>query len=297
VELEDCRKVAFATSSNSFWCQLDPQTGTANSAALALRNLVSTGATPLFIADCLNVGNPERPESYAEFVEAAKGLGRFSHDFDIPVVTGNVSPYNERIVDGVSNRIKPTSQVLLGGVLPRDRPPIRRTLCTPWANIYLIGETYRELNGTEFQRYQLQESRGLPPEYQPQSEKRAMDAVLKTQKQGLVRSCNNVGRGGLSIALMKMVMKSEYGFTLDLRDIPGTAGSITEALYSESSARYLMEVTESNQEAFLRIVRESGAAATELGLTVNERIANFGEFSLSIEAARESFKRGLAQQL
>ncbi|MFX1272618.1 MAG: phosphoribosylformylglycinamidine synthase subunit PurL [Promethearchaeota archaeon] len=297
IELPKGKRIALTTSSNSFWSSLHPQIGAANSATLALRNLVASGAKPILIADCINFGNPERPESYAEFVEAVKGIGSFSHDFDIPVITGGVSPYNERVIDGKPKRIHLTPQIMMAGVLLQGHLPTRRRLCTPWANIFLVGETHRELNGSELQRIQLGKVQGLPPGYQPAAEKSAMEAVLAAFAKGLVRSCNDIGRGGLAIGLMKMALRGDLGFRLDLRDVPGSAKGLTEILYSETSARYLVEVTETNQDEFLRTVEKHGVAATELGLTLNEPKANFGSFSINLKEAREAYMSGIARIL
>jgi phosphoribosylformylglycinamidine synthase len=297
IELPGGKRIALTTSSNSFWSHLHPQIGAANSAALALRNLVASGAKPIFIADCLNIGNPERPESYAEFVEAVKGIGRFSHDFDIPVVTGGVSPYNEKIMDGKSKRIHLTPQVMMAGVLQDSQLPAGRSLCTPWGNIFLVGETHRELNGSEFQRIQLGKVQGLPPGYQPGAEKSAMGAVLASYAKGLVRSCNDIGRGGLAIGLVKMALRGDLGFRLDLSDVPGSAKRLTEILYSETSARYLVEITETNQEEFLSTMDGFGVVATELGLTLNKPVANFGTFSVDIQEARKAHLDGIAKLL
>ncbi|MHA2380191.1 MAG: phosphoribosylformylglycinamidine synthase subunit PurL [Candidatus Thorarchaeota archaeon] len=297
LELPKGKRVAFTAACNSSWCLLDPFTGAANSAALALRNLVSVGATPILIADCLNLGNPELPEPYSQFVESAKGIGEFSHHFDLPVVTGNVSPYNEVTVDGDVLRINPTPQIVMAGILSEGRPPIRRNLCTPWANVFLVGQTHRELNGTDFQRFQLGRVEGIPPGYQPEAEKKVMNAVISANLKGLLRSCNNVGRGGLGVALMKMVIRGDYGFRLDLSDIPGTAKTPTEILYSESSARYIVEVTETKQPEFLETMGQHGVAVCELGLTMAEPTANFGSFAIQREDAQKSYQKGLPRYM
>jgi len=297
LELPKGKRVAFTAACNSTWCSLDPFTGAANSAALALRNLVSMGAKPILIADCLNLGNPERPEPYSQFVETARGVGEFSRHFDIPVVTGNVSPYNEADVDGVCLRIKPTPQIIMAGLLPEGRLPLRRSLCTPWANVFLVGETHIELNGTEFQRFQLGRTEGIPPGYQPEAEKRTMNAVLSVIEKGLARSCNNVGRGGLGVALLKMVIRGNYGFRLDLSDVPGTAKKQSAILYSESSARYIVEVTETKQPEFLKVMNQHRAAVCELGLTMAEPTASFGSFVIQREKARKSYENGLRQYM
>jgi phosphoribosylformylglycinamidine synthase len=251
------------------------------------------GATPLFIADCLNFGNPERPESYGQFVESVRGLGRFSHDFDIPIIGGNVSLYNESIVDGEIKRINPTPQIMIAGIFERGFTPVRRNLVSPWANIFLVGETLPELNGSEFQRITVGHVKGIPPKYRPEVEKRSMRVIQEAHRKGLIRSCNNVGRGGIAVALMKMTLRSEYGFKLDMEYVPGTVNSLAQRLYSETSGRYLAEVTESNQPEFLAIVEKHGSSVCELGLTVQEPIADFGLFSVSMEEAREAFTQGL----
>ena len=297
LEFPNGRLLAFTSDCNSFWCKLDPQIGTASSAAESLRNIVSMGAKPIFMANCLNFGNPERPDSYAQFVESVRGLGRFSHDFDIPIIAGNVSLYNEALVDGQNRRINPSPQIMLAGIFKEKFTPIKRNLVTPWANIFLVGETFPELNGSEFQRISIGEVKGEPPKYRPNWEKKTMNAILETHDRGLIRSCNNVGRGGMAIALMKMAMNSEYGFKLNLEYIPGTVNSLAQSLFSETSSRYLAEVTESNQPEFLSILEKYGLATCELGLTTLEPIADFGRFTIPLGKARTEFSSGLGKYL
>ncbi|MGY5875130.1 MAG: phosphoribosylformylglycinamidine synthase subunit PurL [Candidatus Thorarchaeota archaeon] len=297
LEFPKGKLVAFTSDCNSMWSKLDPWTGAANSACESLRNLVAVGAEPILIADCMNFGNPEKPESYAQYVDAIRGIGQFSHDFDIPIVSGNVSFYNESENDDVVTRINPTPQIMMAGLIPKNCKPVRRNLVTPWANIFLVGKTHRELNVSEFQRALLGDVKGIPPRYQPGDERRAMQAMLQAHSAGMIRSCNNVGRGGLGVALMKMLLDSKYGFRLSISDIPGTAKSLPEIIFSESPARYLAEVTESNQPQFLSLMNDNDMQVVELGLTQQKRIADFGEFSLDMNEAQKEFKRGLAQYM
>jgi len=297
LEFPNGRKIAFTSDCNSFWCLLDPQQGAANSACESLRNIVSMGARPIFIADCLNFGNPQRSESYGQFVEAIKGLGRFSHDFEIPIVGGNVSLYNESLVDGEIKRINPTPQIMIAGIMDKGFTPVRRNLVTPWANLFLIGETLPEINGSEYQRITIGQVKGAPPKYRPVVEKRAMQVILEAHSKNLIRSCNNVGRGGIAMALMKMVLHSNYGFKLNLDYTPGTAGSLGLRLFSETSGRYVAEVTESNQPEFFEICESYNIPVCEIGLTVTDQVADFGAFKIQIRGANKVFSRGLRKYL
>jgi phosphoribosylformylglycinamidine synthase len=285
--------LALATDCNSYWCLLDPLHGAANSASESLRNLVSMGAKPLLMGSALNFGNPEKSESYALYAEAVRGIGQFSHDFKIPMGDMALSMFNEQKRDGKLERINPTPQVFMIGSFAQGVKPSRRALCTPLANIFLLGSTHGDLNGSEFQRMHLGRVEGLPPRYRPEDEKNAMNAMLEAHSKRMIRACNNVGRGGIAVALLKMVVNSSYGFKVDLLDVPGTARSLTQVLFSETSARYLAEVTESNQEEFLGIMEKHKVPFDELGLTMTEPIARFGKFSIPVDEARAIFEGGL----
>jgi phosphoribosylformylglycinamidine synthase len=212
-------------------------------------------------------------------------------------VGGNVSLYNEAVVDGEIKRINPTPQIMIAGIFDKGFTPIRRNLVAPWANIFLVGETLTDLNGSEYQRVTTGQVKGVPPKYRPDFEKRSMHIIQEAHQKGLIRSCNNVGRGGVAIALMKMAIRSKYGFKLNMDYIPGTTNSLAQRLYSETAGRYLAEVTESNQEEFLAIVEKHGTSVCELGLTVKEPIADFGVFSLHMDEARKVFANGLKQYM
>ena len=293
IELPKGKKLAFTGDSNSSWCSLDPFTGIANSACDSLRNIVAMGATPILIADCLNFGNLNRDNTYSQFVETVKGLGQFSRDFKLPIVAGSVSFFNEVQAESGFRQIPPTPQIMMAGMFESMISPVRRTLHTPLANIFLVGETFAELNGTEYQRVMTGKVSGLPPKYRPEKELNSMNAILQSHSAGLIRSCNNIARGGLGIALMKMVLDSDFGFKLDLEGIPGSADSLAKALFSETSARYLAEVSESKQPKFMEIVQANNCQVIELGLTINEPIADFGIFKLNQVEARKCFQSTL----
>lgn len=297
IEFTPTKRLAFTTDCNSFWCFLEPQTGAANSAAESLRNLVSMGARPIFLADCLNFGNPERPDSYVQFVEAVRGVGKFSHDFQIPIIGGNVSFYNESTVKRTIHRINPTPQIMMAGLFDTGQIPVRRNLCTPGASVFIVGETLPELNGSEYQRITVGQVRGRPPAYRPEEEKAAMHAILATHEKGLIRSCNNLGRGGLAVGLMKMAIRSDCGFRISLMDVPGATTTIGHRIFSETTGRYVAEVAENDRPHFQRIMSENHAPYCRLGVTVREQVADFGTFAVPLEAARNSFHNGLRKYM
>ncbi|UCE11194.1 MAG: hypothetical protein JSW61_04455 [Candidatus Thorarchaeota archaeon] len=284
---------AVASDCNSYWCLLDPLHGAANSACESLRNVVSVGAKPILIGSALNFGNPERIESYAQYAESVRGIGQFCHDFEVPIGDLALSMFNEEEIGGRLERINPTPQIFMVGSFAHGVRPVRRTLCTPLANIFLLGNTHGDLNCTEFQRVQMGKVEGLPPRYRPEDEKNAMKAILEAHSRRLIRACNNVGRGGIAVALLKMAVNSSYGFKVEFLDLPGTARSLTQVLFSETSARYLAEVTESNQDEFLGIMEKNKVPHDELGLTVTEPIARFGKFSIPVSEVTDIFENGL----
>ncbi|MHA1260199.1 MAG: AIR synthase related protein, partial [Candidatus Heimdallarchaeaceae archaeon] len=151
--LDNKKHIAVSIDSNSFAVFLDPYNGTANTAAEAMRNLVSVGAKPLAIVDCLNFGNPEQPDSYWQFVESIKGLGAFSHDFQIPIVGGNVSFYNETSVGEQRDRINPTPTIGMLGVIEDPNKLIKNSFQRDGNPIFCIGSLDNNLNGSEFLRY------------------------------------------------------------------------------------------------------------------------------------------------
>ncbi|MFX1367964.1 MAG: AIR synthase-related protein, partial [Promethearchaeota archaeon] len=125
----------------------------------------------------------------------------------------------------------------------------------------------------------------------------AMEAILEARSKGIIRSCNNIGRGGIAAAIMKMALSSNYGFRVEIDKVPGTAQTETGILFSETTGRYLAEVTETNQDEFVSIMANHRVSAVELGLTTFEQIAHFGSFKIKMEAAREIYTKTLANRM
>ncbi|HEX9880715.1 MAG TPA: phosphoribosylformylglycinamidine synthase subunit PurL, partial [Candidatus Binatia bacterium] len=191
--------LALTVDGNGRYCFLDPYIGGVLAVAEAARNLACVGARPLGLSDCLNFGNPERPEVMWQFSQAIQGLGDACRAFQVPVVSGNVSFYNE--TNGVS--IYPTPTVAMVGIVPQ----LERTV-TPWFKaegnlIVLLGRTREELGGSEYLKVFHQMVRGTPPWIDLRQERAVHRCCLKAIEKGILESAHDVSDGGLAVALVE----------------------------------------------------------------------------------------------
>ena len=201
VKLEDgtpTRKgLALAARCNPRWCWLDPYTGTLAAVAEAARKVACTGARPLALTNCLNFGNPEKPEIMWEFAEATRGLADAAQALGTPVVSGNVSFYNE-----TSGRaIHPTPTIAVVGLLePWERHAVSH-FSAPGRAIVLLGRTREELGGSEWLALRRGLEAGHPPAVDLAHERRLAGLLQAAVAEGLVESAHDVARGGLAVAL------------------------------------------------------------------------------------------------
>jgi phosphoribosylformylglycinamidine synthase len=138
---------------------------------------------------------------------------------------------------------------------------------------------------------------GKPPQYRAAEEYATMMGILRAHESKLIQSCNNVGRGGLAIALMKMILDSKYGFGIDLNTDLGEAGSFGEKLFSESSTRYIVEIDTEDEDAFRNLMSEKDVPLYRIGKTNGKRIADFGVFQINVDEALEVFDNGLKRYM
>ena len=221
------------------YCLADPVEGGRQAVAEAWRNLTAVGATPLAITDCLNFGNPEKPEIMGQFAACIEGMAEACRTLDFPVVSGNVSFYNE--TNGAA--IPPTPTV--GGVgLLRDRARMATiALKAEGEALLLVGggkgggwlgqSLYlREIEGRE---------EGAPPPVDLAAERRTGDFVRALIEQGRVRTCHDISDGGLLVAVAEMALAGGVGATIHAP--PEAAGSLLQAwLFGEDQGRYIIAV-------------------------------------------------------
>ncbi len=258
------RGLAMTSDCSPRYCLADPQSGGRQAVAEAWRNLTAVGARPLAITDNLNFGNPEKPEIMGQIVGCVTGMGEACRALDFPVVSGNVSLYNE--TEGQA--ILPTPVV--GGVgLVED---IGRIATLPFKAageaILLVGETRGHLGQSLYLREIVGREAGPPPPVDLKAERRNGDAVRGLIAEGLVTACHDASDGGLAVALAEMAMASGLGATIEppRGDIPPHAW-----LYGEDQGRYVL--TARDPAPVLARLEAAEVPCARIGTTGGEVIA------------------------
>jgi phosphoribosylformylglycinamidine synthase subunit PurL len=249
VRIRGTRKaLAMTTDCNSRYLYLDPETGGKIAVAEAARNIVCSGAEPLAITDCLNFGNPEKPEIFWQFEKAVDGMSEACRAFSTPVIGGNVSLYNE--TNGTA--VYPTPVVGMVGLVEDLQHVTTQTFKQAGNLIYLVGETKDEFGGSELQKLTYGRIFGKAPELDVDVEYKRQQAVLGAIRQGLVESAHDLAEGGLAVALAESLFGTN-GLGADVQ----VDGKIISALFSETQSRYLISVKKESQERFESLVDDA----------------------------------------
>ncbi|MDC1180822.1 phosphoribosylformylglycinamidine synthase subunit PurL [Candidatus Pelagibacter ubique] len=256
------KAVAASVDSSAVYCWAHPLSGGKQIVCESWRNLISVGAKPIAITNCLNFGSPENEENMGEFVECVQGLGEASAYLEFPVVSGNVSFYNQTKDIG----IKPTPAI--GGVgLIKDYQNMVTMDLKEVGNILLvIGKTEGHLDQSLFARDILNEKNGPPPEINLFNEKNNGETILKLIDKKFIKSAHDVSLGGIITALSKMCIKGKKGATLKKSNY---LINQFEYLFGEDQGRYIIEISKDDLENTTKILQENSVHFDELGL-VNE---------------------------
>jgi len=256
------KAVAASVDSSAVYCWAHPLSGGKQIVCESWRNLISVGAKPIAITNCLNFGSPENEENMGEFVECVQGLGEASLYLDFPVVSGNVSFYNQTKDVG----IKPTPTI--GGVgLIKDYKDMVTSNLKEVNNILLvIGKTEGHLDQSLFSRDMLNEKNGPPPEINLFNEKNNGETILKLINKKYIKAAHDVSLGGIIIALSKMCIKGKKGATLKK---PNYLINQFEYLFGEDQGRYIIEISKNDLLYVTNILKENSVYFDELGF-VNE---------------------------
>jgi len=275
--VDSYRALAIATATTPQYTVLDPFRGGASVVDEVCRNLVAVGARPHSITNCLNFGNPEKPDRLWYFREAVRGLGTTAKALGIPIPSGNVSFYNESELGSV-----PPTPVVLGVGIVED---LRRCVSSDFKRegdlVVLVGRTAEELGGSEYLR--LRQARGgTVPAVDPAGLKVAMDHLLDAIRAGTVAACHDLSHGGLAVAVAEMCLGGHIGANLSTEAMDPARWDVQ--LFSETNGRWLVEVAKGREDEFMH--RMEGIPLTPLG--------RVGGRSLRIRNGRKSASLGVA---
>ena len=256
------KAVAASIDSSAVYCWAHPLSGGKQIVCESWRNLIAVGAKPIAITNCLNFGSPENEENMGEFVECVQGLGEASLYLDVPVVSGNVSFYNQTKNIG----IKPTPAIGGVGLIKDYKKMVTMNLKQTDNILLVVGKTEGDLNQSLFSRDILNEKNGPPPEINLFNEKNNGETILKLIDKKLIKSSHDISLGGIIIALSKMCIKGKKGATLKK---PNYLMNEFEYLFGEDQGRYIIEIEKNNLKNVTEILEKNSVHYDELG-TVNE---------------------------
>lgn len=271
--------LAMTTDCNSRYIFLDPEVGGAIAVAEAARNIVATGGTPLAITDCLNFGNPEKPEIFWQIEKSADGISAACTALNSPVIGGNVSLYNERSGEAVY----PTPTIGMVGLIEDLAHVTTQEVKAAGDVVFVIGDTKTEFGGSELQKlFNSGVISGKAPAIDLQIEAARQQALLKAIKAGIVQSAHDVAEGGLAVALAETTFgANDLGLDVTL------TGSATTALFSETQSRFVVTVKEENASAFVEIVKD----AKKIGVVTNDALVKInGDNGVLVEGTVEEFR-------
>ncbi|MCS5717188.1 phosphoribosylformylglycinamidine synthase subunit PurL [Herbiconiux sp. CPCC 205763] len=255
---------ALASDANGRYCQLDPYRGAQLALAEAYRNVSVTGATPVAVSDCLNFGSPENPEVMWQFSQAVEGLADGCLELEIPVTGGNVSFYNQT----GSQPIHPTPVVAVLGVID----DVARRIPSGWqdegSNLYLLGVTRAELDGSAWAGVVHDHLGGRPPIVSLAAEEQLSGLLRAGALEALIDSAHDLSDGGLAQTLAESVLRFGIGARVWLDEIIERDGvSASDALFSESTARVLVAVPREDDVKFKGLCEGRGVPVLRIGVT------------------------------
>lgn len=258
------KALALTTDCNARYVFLDPYTGGQIAVAEAARNIVASGGTPLAITDCLNFGNPEKPEIFWQMERTIEGIKEACRTLNTPVVSGNVSLYNERIGvrrdDDEITAIYPTPTIGMVGLIEDLSHITTQDFKAAGDLIYVIGETAAEFGGSEIQKSQRKKISGRPPSINIAAEKAHQGAVLAAIKAGMLRSAHDVSEGGLAIAIAECLMTAADGLGAEINPYMDSP-----SLFSESQSRFILSVSPDKQAEFEKLMKTRRIKSTYIG--------------------------------
>jgi phosphoribosylformylglycinamidine (FGAM) synthase-like enzyme len=290
------RGIALTTDCNGRYCYLDPYAGGAIAVAEAARNIVCSGATPVAVTDCLNFGNPEKLDVYFQLEQAIRGMAAACEAFGTPVISGNVSLYNETSGEAVY----PTPVVGMLGVLDDVEQRLGLACRRPGDAVYVLapGDAVRNgalsgaagaLAGSEYLAVIHGQVAGRPC-IDLEAERRVQAVCLEAAQRGLLSAAHDCADGGLTVALAESCIAGGLGLDASALSIDGRRDA---ALFGEQQSRIVVALAEPAAAALEEIAARHGVAALRLGTVGGDRLRVAGVIDLPVDALRRCYEAGL----
>ena len=280
------KAVAASVDSSAVYCWAHPLTGGKQVVCESFRNLISVGAKPIAITNCLNFGSPENQENMGEFVECVEGIGEASDYLKFPVVSGNVSFYNQTKDQG----IKPTPAIGGVGLIKDYRNMITMDFKEVNNLVLVIGKTEGHIDQSLFARNILDEKNGPPPEVNLFNEKNNGETLLKLIDNNLIKTAHDVSLGGIITAVAKMCIKGKKGINIKK---PKYLINEIEYLFAEDQSRYIVEINKKDFKKVTDLLNRNAVHFDELGtISENELYIN-DKTKVTIDELTTSYKSWL----
>jgi phosphoribosylformylglycinamidine synthase len=277
------RGFAVTTDGRGRLCYLGPHRGGAAAVAEAYRNLSAVGAEPAAVTDCLNFGSPEKPEGYYQLAGCIEGISEACEALETPVVSGNVSLYNETAM----GEIYPTPVIGMVGVMDDVRRHATPAFKREGDAVYVVGDFRPSINASEYLEILHGKAAGEVSEPDLSSEKRASDAVRQAVASGMLDTAHDVSGGGLTVALARMALAGGLGVEISL--LPGARMDV--ALFGECGGCFVVAVPEERAGEFERAVE--GVGCSRVGTTGGERLSVAGLVDVPVSELAEAHGRDL----
>ncbi|HGD7091731.1 TPA: phosphoribosylformylglycinamidine synthase subunit PurL [Enterococcus faecium] len=274
------KALAMTTDCNARYLYLDPKIGGQIAVAEAARNIIASGGKPLAITDCLNYGSPDKPEVFWELSTSADGIAAACETLGTPVISGNVSLYNE--TDGQA--IYPTPMIGMVGLIEDYKHITTQEFKKSGDLIYILGKTFADFDGSELQKMQLGRIEGVIRNFDLSIEKRNQELVLTAIQNGLIESAHDCSEGGLAIALAESAFKHQLGISVQFE-------LSSAQLFAETQSRFVLTVAPENKTRFEEMM---GDAAVLAGKVTDEAIieisATDGQIKIETAVARKCWE-------
>jgi phosphoribosylformylglycinamidine synthase II len=281
VRIHDTNKaLAISTDCTPRYCYADPFEGGKQAVAETWRNLTAVGATPLAITNCLNFGNPQKPEIMGQIVGCLQGMAEACTSLNYPIISGNVSLYNETNGTGV----QPTPAIGGVGILKDVEKHATKAFKNKGDVIFLVGETLGHLGASLYLRELQGREEGAPPRVNLEAEKRHGDFVRERITAQTITACHDISDGGLAIALAEMCMSGAIGATITA--LPDTAPTHA-VLFGEDQARYIITVHADDKQRVIDDAKAAGVPLYQLGTVQGDALTITSVIQLDVQAMRD----------